>query len=116
MRTSRCTARREPRAPCLARVLLGLGMHIARVTSAEHAKAPPRTPLQTETVQKACRLAGGVSKLAKYLHVPATLVSRWVNGDERPPMRAFRDCVDLILFHERHFEGPEYGSKRNMAA
>lgn len=87
----------------MARVLLGLGMDIARVTSVERAKAPRPKPLQTETVQKACHLAGGISKLASYLHVPALLLSRWVNGDERPPTRVFRDCVDIILFHERHF-------------
>ena len=65
---------------------------------------PPvnRTTVQTLTLHKACELVGGVSKLANYLHEPAISVMRWLDGDERPPSRVFLDCVDVVLFHERH--------------
>jgi hypothetical protein len=62
-----------------------------------------RTTVQTLTLHKACELLGGVSKLANYLHVPAISLVRWLDGDERPPTRVFLDCVDVVLFHERHF-------------
>jgi hypothetical protein len=62
----------------------------------------PRTTVQTLTLHKACELVGGVSKLSHYLHVPTRSVRRWLDGDERPPTRVFLDCVDLVLFHERH--------------
>ena len=67
-------------------------------------RAAPRYPttVQMLTLSKACELAGGVSKLAVYLHVPAPSVVRWLHGDERPPSRVFLDCVDLVLLHERH--------------
>jgi hypothetical protein len=61
--------------------------------------------VQTLTLHKACELVGGVSKLAHYLHVPAESLFAWLDGDERPPTRVFLDCVDLVLFHERHLPG-----------
>ena len=61
-----------------------------------------RTTLQTLTLHKACELIGGVSKLANHLRVPAVSVTRWLDGDEKPPLRIFLDCVDIVLFHERH--------------
>ena len=64
-----------------------------------------RTTVQTLTLHKACELVGGVSKLASYLHVPVQSAMRWLDGDERPPTRVFLDCVDVVLFHERHFAG-----------
>ena len=59
-------------------------------------------PFQALTLSKACELVGGRSKLAQYLHAPLAAVAQWLDGDERPPSRVFRDCVDLVLFHERH--------------
>jgi hypothetical protein len=61
-----------------------------------------RTTVQTVTLHKACELIGGVSKLANFLHVSAISVTRWLDGEEKPPTRVFVDCVDLVLFHERH--------------
>jgi hypothetical protein len=61
-----------------------------------------RTTVQTITLHKACELIGGVSKLANFLHVPAISITRWLDGEEKPPTRVFVDCVELVLFHERH--------------
>jgi hypothetical protein len=51
-------------------------------------------------------LLGGVSKLANYLHVPPRSLTRWLDGDEKPPTPVFLDCVDIVLFHERHLPAP----------
>jgi len=59
-------------------------------------------PVQALTLRKACELSGGVPKLAKFLHVPPSAVIRWLDGREKPPARIFLDCVDILLFHERH--------------
>jgi hypothetical protein len=64
-----------------------------------------RTTVQTLTLHKACELAGGVSKLANFLHVPPISLVRWLDGAEKPPTRVFLDCVDIVLFHERHLAG-----------
>jgi hypothetical protein len=58
--------------------------------------------VQALTLRKACALSGGVRKLAKFLHVPPGAVARWLDGNDKPPARVFLDCVDLLLFHERH--------------
>jgi DNA-binding transcriptional regulator YiaG len=58
--------------------------------------------VQALTLRKACELSGGVPKLARFLHVPASAVKRWLDGGEKPPARIFLDCVDILLFHERH--------------
>lgn len=72
-------------------------------TALNHRAVPNyRVNFQTLTLQKACKLVGGVFKLAHYLHVPAGSLSQWLDGAERPPTRVFLDCVDLVLFHERH--------------
>ena len=63
---------------------------------------PEVSPLHALTIQKACKLAGGPLKLAGYLHAPVAAVARWLKGEQRPPARVFVDCVDLVLFHERH--------------
>jgi hypothetical protein len=60
------------------------------------------TAVQALTLRKACELSGGVPKLAKFLHVPSTAVARWLDGNEKLPPRIFLDCVDIVLFHERH--------------
>jgi hypothetical protein len=65
-----------------------------------------RATVQTLTLHKACDLLGGVSKLANYLHVPPRSLTRWLDGDEKPPTPVFLDCVDIVLFHERHLPAP----------
>jgi hypothetical protein len=64
-----------------------------------------RSTMQTLALRKACELLGGISKLASYLHVPARSVTRWLRGEEKPPTPVFIDCVDIVLFHERHLPG-----------
>jgi hypothetical protein len=80
----------------------------AVVTSLSDCPVAPqyRTTVQTLTLHKACDLLGGLSKLANYLHVSPISLTRWLDGQEKPPTRVFLDCVDIILFHERHLPGP----------
>lgn len=64
--------------------------------------------VQTVVLHTACELAGGVPKLAHHLGVPAAKVARWLERNEKPPTKVFLDCVDIVLFHERHLaERPE---------
>jgi len=58
--------------------------------------------IHTLTLRAAGRLCGGAPKLARYLGVPAHSVVDWLQGSGRPPPRVFKDCVDLLLFHEQH--------------
>ena len=62
--------------------------------------------MQTVTLHTACELLGGISKLANFLHVSPVSLTRWLDGDEKPPTRVFLDCVDIVLFHERHLPAP----------
>jgi len=74
-----------------------------------HTVVRPRPTVQAVTLQTACGLVGGVPKLATHLGVPAASIQRWLDG-EKPPTKVFLDCVDIVLFHERHL-GPTDAGK-----
>ena len=62
---------------------------------------PPgfRAHVSTLILHEACQIAGGVGQLAKLLRVPATTLSRWLEGAEQAPDFVYRACIDIVLLH-----------------
>lgn len=77
-------------------------MQTAKSTHTRPYVGPSQPTVQSLVLQTACELAGGEGKLAHHLGVSAMALSRWLHGVEKPPTKVFLDCVDIVLFHERH--------------
>lgn len=61
------------------------------------AAPPSRTTLHSRVLHRACQKLGGVTQLAAHLHVPAAALSRWLDGEEEPPLPVFLQAVDLVM-------------------
>jgi hypothetical protein len=73
-------------------------MEKIQVVKDECPAAPaPRVTVYTRVLHRACQILGGVEHLAKHLRVSATLLYRWLEGDDIPPSNIFLHAVDLVL-------------------
>src|SRR3954468_628797 len=66
-----------------------------RILSAA-AQAARATPV-VRVLRRALRIAGGMPKLAAYLHVPEAELVRWIAGEEQTPEPVFLEAFDLVL-------------------
>ena len=58
---------------------------------------PPRVTVYTRVLHRACQIVGGVNQLAAHLRVSATVVHKWLEGEDVPPSNIFLNAVDLVL-------------------
>jgi transcriptional regulator with XRE-family HTH domain len=56
------------------------------------------------TLHDACVALGGEHQLAEYLGVDVDTITRWLNGEHRPPDAVFLQCADLL--HAKRY-GPD---------
>lgn len=63
--------------------------------------SPPgiQAGLATLLLHEACETAGGLTRLAQLLSVPAAQLTRWLEGAEAPPEAIYRACADIVLLH-----------------
>lgn len=50
-------------------------------------------------LQRALELVGGKEQLATALHVSPDVLSTWLAGQARPPMKAYFAALDLVTSH-----------------
>lgn len=50
----------------------------------------------TETLSCAAATIGGITRLAEFLRVPRSTLTRWLAGEEAPPNEVFMDALDVI--------------------
>jgi hypothetical protein len=62
---------------------------------------PPgfRVHVRTLILHEACQTAGGIGQLAKLLRLPASAVSRWLEGAEEAPDFVYQACIEIVLLH-----------------
>ena len=61
-----------------------------------YAATPMTLTVQTFVLRKAAKLLGGPGALHDYLRVPSRDLTRWISGEEQPPMGVFLQVIDLL--------------------
>jgi hypothetical protein len=56
--------------------------------------------MHTHILHEACRLVGGISRLAHILCVSGRSLLDWLQGVEVPPPAIVRACMDIVLLHD----------------
>jgi len=60
--------------------------------------APPsQVTVYTRVLHRACKIVGGVERLAVRLRVPVATLYRWLDGDAEPPSPVFLKAVDIVM-------------------
>lgn len=59
--------------------------------------SPSRATVYSRTLHRACEVLGGMQQLSSHLKVPASALSRWIGGEEDPPLDVFLAAVDIVL-------------------
>ena len=82
-----------------------LPMHSTAVRKDCPRPKPSDSTVYARTLHRACLVLGGVTQLARHLHVSESEVSGWLKADGQPPLKAFLSAVEIVLLHAEEAGG-----------
>lgn len=56
-----------------------------------------KTPVYTETLQRAARAVGGEEQLARAFGMPEGQIHSWICGEETAPLEMYHKALDLLI-------------------